>query len=111
MPDDVLDAKPLEGQKSMVPILRYWRCAGRSGGSVIFLTYLLVSCALRACSRFGIRANLDILSVRRNQISSKGLRRGKGAVLYTQNVQGDRISDEPTVAMIAIQNVAGLNLG
>jgi len=39
VPDDVLDGKPLEGQKSMVPILRYWRCAGRSGGSAIFLTF------------------------------------------------------------------------
>ena len=75
VPNDVLDGKPLEGQKSMVPILKYWRCAGRSGGSAIFLTFLLVSCALRACSRFGIRSNLDVLSVRRNQISSKGLRR------------------------------------
>ena len=37
--DDVLDAEPLEGQKSMEPVLRYWRCAGRSGGSAIFLTF------------------------------------------------------------------------
>ena len=81
MSNDVLEGGPLEGKKSMVPILRYWRCAGRSGGSAIFLTFLLVSCALRACSRFGIRANLDILSVRRNQISSKGIRRRKGTVI------------------------------
>ena len=84
VPDDVLDAKPLEGQKSMVPILRYWRCAGRSGGSAIYLVVLLVSHVLRACLCFGIRSNLDTPSVSKNQIPSRCLHRCDGAVVTAE---------------------------
>ena len=55
---------------------------------------LLVSRALRACSRFGIRSNLDIPSVRKNQIPSRCLRRCEGVVAVISNVESCNVMSD-----------------